>query len=124
MILRDPTYIKSNLKGLFVWESSWEGHPDPQDGKLKLGVQITPIQEILHAYQGKGHVFIRQLICPPNLFNNEKLLQIHNVVYDKPYDIVPKIGLKPFLKQIVILKKQIDFGALHWLDIFILKQKY
>ena len=69
-----------------------------KDGKLKLGVQITPIQEILHAYQGKGHVFIRQLICPPNLFNNEKLLQIHNVVYDKPYDIVPKDWVEAFFK--------------------------
>ena len=98
MILRDPTYINPNLKGLFVWESSWEGHPDPQDGKLKLGVQITPIEEILHAYQGKGHVFIRQLNCPPNLFLNEKLLQIHNVVYDKPYDIVPKDWIEAFFK--------------------------
>tara|TARA_Y100000591_G_C21854260_1_gene713945 strand:- start:9492 stop:10109 length:618 start_codon:yes stop_codon:yes gene_type:complete len=99
MILRDPTYIKPNLKGLFVWESSWEGHPDPQDGKFKLGVQITPIEEILQAYQGKGHVFIRQLICPPNLFLNEKLLQIHNVVYDKPYDIVPKDWIEAFFKK-------------------------
>lgn len=99
MILRDPTYINPNLKGLFVWESSWEGHPDPQDGKLKLGVQITPIQEILHAYQGKGHVFIRQLNCPPNLFTKEKLLQIHSVVYGKPYDIVPKDWIEAFFKK-------------------------
>ncbi len=99
MILRDPTYINPNLRGLFVWESSWEGHPDPQDGKLKLGVQITPIQEILQEYQGKGNVFVRQLICSPNLFNKEKLLQIHNVVYDKPYDIVPKDWVEAFFKK-------------------------
>ena len=99
MILRDPTYIKPNLKGLFVWESSWEGHPDPQDGKLKLGVQITPIEEVLQSYQGKGHVFVRQLVCSPNLFTNEKLLQIHSVVYDKPYDIVPKDWVEAFFKK-------------------------
>ena len=99
MILKDPIYIKPNLKGLFVWESSWEGHPDPQDGKLKLGVQITPLEEILHAYQGKGDVFIRQLNCFPNSFTNEKLLQIHSVVYDKPYDIVPKDWVEAFFKK-------------------------
>jgi hypothetical protein len=98
MILRDPTYIKSNLKGLFVWESSWEGHPDPQDGKTKLGVQITPIEELLHSYQGKGHVFIRQIACDKNTFNDVIMKDIHKVVYDKPYDIVPKDWVEAFFK--------------------------
>ena len=99
MILRDPTYIKPNLKGLFVWESSWEGHPDPQDNKIKLGVQITPISEILQAYKGKGHVFIRKIACNKDTFNQEIMQDIHDVVYNKPYDIVPKDWIEAFFKK-------------------------
>jgi len=39
------------LEGLYIWESSWEDNPDPQDGKRKLGVQITPIKEVIDAYK-------------------------------------------------------------------------
>ena len=99
MILKDPTYIKPHLKGLFVWESSWEGHPDPQDNKLKLGVQITPLEEILFAYQGKGHVYIRQVVCTPDCFTKEQLLKVHNIVYDKPYDLVIKDWVEAFFKK-------------------------
>ena len=38
MVLKDPQFINKNLKGTYIWESSWEGKPDPQDGKIKLGV--------------------------------------------------------------------------------------
>ena len=62
MILKDPSFIHPSLKGTFVWESSWEGKPDPQDGKIKLGVQITPLEEILKAYSKIGNVFVRKLV--------------------------------------------------------------
>ena len=29
MILKDPIFINSSLKGIYVWESNWEGEPDP-----------------------------------------------------------------------------------------------
>ena len=98
MILRDPIYIKSNLKGLFLWESSWEGHPDPQDGKTKLGVQITPLDEVLKEYDGKGHAFVRQVVCNAELFNDVIMQDIHKVVYDKPYDIIPTDWLEAIVK--------------------------
>ena len=47
MVLRDPTYIDPNLKGIYLWESGWEGEPDAEDDKVKLGVKITPLQEII-----------------------------------------------------------------------------
>ena len=50
MVLKDPSFIHPTLKGLYVWESSYEGKPDPQDGKIKLGVQITPLVELLEDY--------------------------------------------------------------------------
>jgi len=88
MILKDPSFIHPCLKGTFVWESSWEGKPDPQDGKIKLGVQITPLQEIIDAYHAKG-IFVRRVECDTSLFSPENLGKVHKVVYDKPYDIVP-----------------------------------
>ena len=91
MILKDPSFIHPSLKGYYVWESSWEGTPDPQDGKIKLGVQITPFDEIYQQYKSKnGFIYTRRVECDPELFNNDKLSEIHDVVYGKPYDIVPK----------------------------------
>ena len=88
MVLKDPSFIHPCLKGTFVWESSWEGKPDPQDGKVKLGVQITPLKEIIDAYGGKG-IFVRKIECDNSFFSPEKLEEVHKIVYNKPYDIVP-----------------------------------
>ena len=90
IVLKDPTFIHPSLKGLYVWESGWEnGHPDPQDGKVKLGVQITPLYEILESYKNNGYVNCRQILSGRDVFKKEKLIEIHNVVYGKPYDLVP-----------------------------------
>ena len=46
------------LKGYYVWESGWEGTPDPQDGKVKFGVQITPFEEIFQNYKKKNDSYV------------------------------------------------------------------
>ena len=61
VVLKDPTFIHPSLKGLFVWESSSEASADPQDGKKKIGVQITPLKELLDCYKGCGVVIVRYL---------------------------------------------------------------
>ena len=98
MILKDPTYFGENLKGLYVWESSWEGTPDPQDGKIKLGVQITPLDDILKSFKGAKIIF-RSVKCDSTHFTEDKLKAIHKVVYDKPYDIVPKDWIEAFIQK-------------------------
>lgn len=97
MVLRDPVYIDPKLEGVYLWESTYEGTPDPQDGKVKLGVQITPLEEVLNGYQGK--IYKRSAECPENWFNAEKLMEIHRVVYDKPYDLVPTDWLEALLRE-------------------------
>ena len=98
MVLVNPTFMAKtcnlpveNFTGYFVWESSWEGEPDPQDGKLKLGVQLTPLEEVIQNNRGK--YFIRKLECSDELFKktftNENLEEVHKIVYDKMYDINP-----------------------------------
>lgn len=91
VVLKDPDFIHPSLKGYYIWESSWEGKPDPQDNKIKLGVQITPFHQICNTYKKEGgHIFIRRLNCNKDIITKEKLEEIHSVVYGKPYDLVPK----------------------------------
>ena len=89
MILKDPTFIDPSLKGTYVWESGWEGQKDPQDDKIKLGVQITPLQEIIQNFKG-SKVLIRKIKCDSSHFTDSQLKKVHETVYKKPYDIVPK----------------------------------
>jgi hypothetical protein len=97
MILKNPTFIHPSLKGLYVWESTFNGKPDPQDGEIKLGVQITPLKEALH-FETRN-VFIRKIKCPENTFSNNQLKLIHEQVYKKPYDIVPTDWIEALFHQ-------------------------
>jgi hypothetical protein len=85
LIVKDPHFLNKPLKGVYLWESSFEGTPDPQDDKIKLGVQLTEINEFKKNY-GNSSFFIRKL-KNKSVFTNEKLKEIHSVAYDKPYDI-------------------------------------
>lgn len=90
MVLKNPTFIHPSLTGLYVWESSYEGTPDPQDGKVKLGVQITPLGHFIDYYKKHGYVVYRKLIGPSEYFKLTTFIQIHDVVYNKPYDMAPR----------------------------------
>ena len=89
MVLKDPSFIHPSLKGYYIWESSWEGKPDPQDGKIKLGVQITPFHEIYDKCVKTNSSITLRRVSNNSALSEENLSEIHNVVYDKPYDIVP-----------------------------------
>lgn len=104
IILKDPVFINPSLKGLYVWESSYNGKPDPQDNKVKIGVQITPLYELIEEYKKTGgSIFARKVksntvIPVKEIFNNDILTDIHKVVYNKPYDIIPKDWIEAFFK--------------------------
>ena len=87
MILKDPTFIHPSLKGVYMWESGYEGTPDPQDDKIKLGVQITSVSQCINNFTGS--VFVRKLESGKYLITKSKLTNIHHTVYDKPYDTDP-----------------------------------
>jgi len=100
MILKDPEFLDKKLEGYYVWESSYNGTHDPQDGKVKIGVQITPLDEILNHYKKEGgKIWIRRCNYKENPFTNDKLKAIHDVVYDKPYDIVPLDWIEGYLQK-------------------------
>lgn len=95
MILKDPTWIDSKMIGLYLWESSYEGTPDPQDGKVKLGVQITPLENIIK--EKKQLIYVRQLYGAEKLTINI-LEKIHKIVYEKPYDFNPLDWLAAYIR--------------------------
>lgn len=99
IILKDPTFIHPTLKGTFVWQSGESSKPDPQDGKIKLGVQITPLEQLLDSYKGNGHCYYRSINCDNTHFTQQKLKMVHNIVYDKPYDVCPIDWVEAFLKK-------------------------
>jgi hypothetical protein len=89
MIVIDPEFTNPPLKGVYLWESGYNQHLDPEDHKCKFGVQLTPIQTVLNEYENKGKIFYRKLNCPNNTFNYEKLRRIHTIVHNKKYDTNP-----------------------------------
>ena len=102
MVLKNPKFDNiPQLEGIYVWESGYEGYKDPQDGKIKLGVQITPLEEILDSYKDKGSVYIRKLenVDRNKIFSKENINKIHNIVYDKPYDLVPEDWIEAYFKK-------------------------
>lgn len=99
MILKDPKFIHPSLKGYYVWESGKEDEPDPQDNKKKIGVQITPFAELYEKYKNTGgKIYIRKIENNNNI-TDEKLKKIHDIVYDKPYDIVPLDWIEGYLQK-------------------------
>lgn len=99
MVLKDPKFIRPALEGYYVWESGWEGTSDPQDNKVKFGVQITPFEEIFQSYKkNKGKVYVRHVTCEKDLFTTENLKKVHEIVYNKVYDIIPKDWVKALFR--------------------------
>ena len=98
VVLKDPSFIHPSLKGTYIWESGWEGTPDPQDNRIKLGVQITPIEQIKKNF-GKSIMISRKINCDKSHFSDANLKKIHDVVYGKPYDINPSDWIQALLRK-------------------------
>lgn len=113
LVLKDPEFIDTKLKGVFIWESGFEGTPDPQDGQEKLGVQITPIHTFIGNYKG-GQIIVRRL-KDNSVFSVSKLREIHKCVYDKPYDINPRDWLYALFRKDIERQKTDRF----WCSAFV-----
>ena len=91
LIVINPEMTNPALKGTYVWTSGTSDVPDAEDGKKKFGVQFVEFEEFIKTYGGK--IYLRRLKCESEeqyhkIFNIDVLREIHQVVYDKPYDIV------------------------------------
>ena len=102
MIVVDPEFTNVPLKGTYVWTSGISDTPDPDDNTKKFGVQFIPYEHFISTYSGK--IYVRRIEFKDTekyekIFNNEKLKEIHKVVYDKPYDIVVTDWIEAYCKK-------------------------
>jgi len=102
MIVVDPEFTDVPLKGTYVWTSGISDIPDPEDDTKKFGVQFIPYEHFISTYSGK--IYVRRIEFKDKeeydkIFNNEKLKEIHKVVYDKPYDIVVTDWIEAYCKK-------------------------
>ena len=88
MILKDPVWIREDLVGTYAYESSLELEPDPEDNVRKLGVQLTPIKELVE--YDSPEVYVRRLVKGRELITLEKLNEMHDVTHNVPYDYFPQ----------------------------------
>ena len=102
MIVVDPDFTDIPLKGTFVWTSGISNVPDPEDKTKKFGVQFIPFDHFIQTYGGK--IYLRRIEFSNSeeyhkIFNNDRLKQIHQVVYDKPYDIIITDWIEAYCKK-------------------------
>lgn len=84
MVLKDPEFTTPPLKGLYIFESGVESIPDAENGRIKFGVQIVPLEKIISEYP--GNVYYRKLDCVRDEAFNEKMAKIHSNVHNISYD--------------------------------------
>lgn len=113
MVIKDPTFLDTPLKGIYLWESGYEGTPDPQDGKIKLGIQLTSFESIKNNYQD-ANFYVRRLE-DNSIFTDKVLKQIHEKVYNVPYDINPIDWVLAFFKKDIHPQKVTRF----WCSAFV-----
>lgn len=73
----DFTYLDKPLKGVYVWQSGTAQIPDAEDGKRKIGVQLTPIIDFITTYKGK--IYLRRLrvhMAEDSIENNTTMVTI------------------------------------------------
>jgi hypothetical protein len=87
LVIVNPPW-EPDLKGTFVWESSWHGTPDPQDNEIKFGVQLTPLSFYTDRYPGRVSIWVRHQ-TEKTVFTKDELLRIHPKVYKHKYDTRP-----------------------------------
>ena len=97
IVLRDPIWISAKLKGLYLWESTYQGTPDQEDGKIKLGVQITLIDDIMK--EKNEIIYWRKINCPNDKLTIYNLMNVEDIVYDKPYDIMPQDWIEAYMRK-------------------------
>lgn len=92
VVLKNPKFGNLPL-GLYIWESGVEKTPDPQDNTFKLGVQICKLEDYKQNWNSETKPFVRRWSISSDerhkLFTDEKMNDLHQRVYDKPYDTNP-----------------------------------
>jgi hypothetical protein len=86
IIVKNPKTIGIPLDdGLYVLESNV---PDIEDKTYKFGIQIHPLKAVIDRYD-KNCVYTRHLTFNRNEEFYKNFLEVHTVLYNKPYNLNP-----------------------------------
>lgn len=86
MVIRNPNFTPEPLRGLYILESTgFENVPDCEDDKIKFGVQLRKLEEVVKNYSGQ--IWVRKLTCERDADFYKKLKKAHSMVHNLPYDI-------------------------------------
>ena len=89
MIVSDPTWIHPWLRGEFLWQSTRTIVPNAEDNKHVFGVQLTPLHCAVRA--NPDYTLVRRRVhSGADIFTPSALADIHSVVHERPYDIIPR----------------------------------
>ena len=96
IILKNPNLGDAKFKGIYLLESGFENTPDPENNRIKKGVQIINFEEKFKNY--KGRIYVRKLHCTRDKKFYEKIIEIHSTVHNIPYDLNPTDWIKGYYK--------------------------
>jgi len=90
MIIKDPIFIDSSLKGLYLWTIGYENiivNKNKHPNKNIHEIQIIPLHEIINK-NIDYKLIIRRVKCNYMLFNNFKLNEINKIVKEDIYEYI------------------------------------
>ena len=89
IVLKDPTWLRNDLYGYYVLESTLDNSVDVLTNKYIFGVQIQTLDNALKPYKDTGgHVYVRHLNCDRTQAFYNSFENIIRNVEGKPYDII------------------------------------
>ena len=94
VVLKNPNLGDAKFKGIYLLESGFENTPDPENHRIKKGVQIINLEDKIKNY--KGRIYVRKLHCTRNKKFYEKIIEIHSTVHNIPYDLNPIDWIKAY----------------------------
>ena len=96
VVLKNPNLGDARFKGIYLLESGFENTPDPENHRIKKGVQIINLEDKIKNY--KGRIYVRKLHCTRDKKFYEKIIEIHSTVHNIPYDLNPIDWIKAYYK--------------------------
>lgn len=94
VVLKNPNLGDAKFKGIYLLESGFENTPDPENHRIKKGVQIINLEDKIKNY--KGRIYVRKLHCTRDKKFYEKIIEIHSTVHNIPYDLNPIDWIKAY----------------------------
>lgn len=107
VVIVDPEFEHFSKKGQYLMESTTlEKVTDVEDHRLKLGVQMHPIADVVATYP--GNVYWRALNFNRGIEFEEKVVKFHKLVHNDPYDLNAEDWIELALRTYLVDKQRKD----------------